>query len=194
MNNLYEFELVFELPSGNHSAYSISDSIFEAGFEDAVIGTGHPSLVGVELEVIGSSAEDAILGTARSILSKLPHGSQIREIRPDLVSLADVAEKMNVKRQALQKRKELPLPVMGGLYRIDEMADVIMKPSDPAARKRKPRFDLERVQNWFSAGIAARKLNAQLTMHLLDPVTMTFSSDKKATGVNGIDMPSSIRV
>ena len=49
----YEFELVFGLPEGEHDAFVLSDAVFEAGFEDALVGTGHAGLLGVELELEG---------------------------------------------------------------------------------------------------------------------------------------------
>lgn len=172
MTEQFEFELVFELPTGKHDPYELSDAVFGAGFEDAVIGTGNPRLLGVELEAEGDDAESVILNAARTIIKSLPAGTQLREVRPDLVSLADVAEKLNIKRQALQKREELPLPSSGGMYRIDEVADVLMKASQPADGKRKPRFDFLVAKKWFLAGRAARKLNALLTIQEIDPFSL----------------------
>ena len=97
----FEFELVFALPEGEHDAFDLSDAVFEAGFEDALVGTGQAGLVGVELEVEGDDAEVVILDAARALIKALPQGTVLREVRPDLVSLADVAEKLEVKRQAL---------------------------------------------------------------------------------------------
>ena len=90
----FEFELVFALPDGEHDAFALSDAVFEAGFEDALVGTGHAGLLGVELELEGDEAESAILEAARALIKALPQGTVLREVRPDLVSLADVAEKL----------------------------------------------------------------------------------------------------
>lgn len=167
----FEFELVFALPEGEHDLFALSDAVFEAGFEDALVGTGHAGLLGVELEVEGEEAESAILDTARALIRALPPGTVLREVRPDLVSLADVAEKLEVKRQALQQRK-MPLPVAGGLYRIDEMIEVLTEASRPAKGQRRPRFNLAAAEKWLRAGPAARRVNAQLTMREIDPATI----------------------
>ncbi|MDN3714395.1 hypothetical protein QWZ10_26305 [Paracoccus cavernae] len=167
----FEFELVFALPEGEHDAFALSDAVFEAGFEDALVGTGQAGLLGVELEAVGDDAESAILDTARTLIKALPVGTLLREVRPDLVSLADVAEKLEVKRQALQQRK-MPLPVAGGLYRIDEMIEVVMEASKPKEGQRRPRFNLNSALKWFRAGPAARRVNALLTMREINPATI----------------------
>lgn len=167
----FEFELIFALPEGEHDAFALSDAVFEAGFEDALVGTGHAGLLGVELEAVGDDAESAILDAARTLIKALPVGTLLREVRPDLVSLADVAEKLEVKRQALQQRK-MPLPVAGGLYRIDEMIEVVMEASKPNEGQRRPRFNLNSALKWFRAGPAARRVNALLTMREINPATI----------------------
>lgn len=167
----FEFELIFALPEGEHDAFALSDAVFEAGFEDALVGTGHAGLLGIELEAEGDDAESVILDAARALINVLPAGTVLHEVRPDLVSLADVAEKLEVKRQALQQRR-MPLPVAGGLYRIDEVIAVVVEASKPKNGQRRPRFNLTSAARWFRAGPAARRVNAQLTMREIDPATI----------------------
>lgn len=169
MAERFEFELVFGLPDGDHDPFDLSDAVFEAGYADAIIGTGSTRLLAVEIEAGGDDAEGVILTAARSIIARLPAGTCLREIKPDLVSLADVAEKLNVTRQTLQQR-EMPLPVAGGLYRIDEVREALISAARPG--RRRPRFDLSSAENWFKAGLAARRLNAKFAMHLINPMTM----------------------
>ncbi|MGP9822365.1 hypothetical protein ACTZWW_20265 [Salinarimonas sp. NSM] len=173
MADQFEFELVFGLPDGDHDAVEISNVIFEAGFEDALVGTGIRGLLGVEIEAEGDDAERVILDAARRLIKVLPTGTTLREVRPDLVSLADVAEKLNVKRQALQQR-DMPLPSLGGLYRIDEIAAALDDAMKPAQGKRRPRFAVAPIEKWLRAGYAARRLNAKLTTDELDPHTIEF--------------------
>ena len=179
MAEQFEFELLFALPEGEHDPFALSDAVFEAGFEDALVGTGIPRLLGVELVAGGDDAEDVILAAARALLKHLPAGAQLREVRPDLVSLADVAEKLGVKRQALQQR-DMPLPSLGGLYRIDELAAMLFAAMQPEQGRRKPRFDIEPASKWFRAGSAARQVNAKLTMRELDPRSLELVSSRKA--------------
>ena len=165
------FELVFALPSERHDTYELSDAIFAAGYDDAVIGSGAPRLLGVEIETNGENAESTILEAGRAILERLPTGTVLHEVRPDLVSLADVAEKLNVKRQALQQRA-MPLPVAGGLYRIDDIQKTLQAAAAPQPGQRRPRFDVQVIRPWFKAGHAARRINAKLALHEIDPATL----------------------
>ena len=165
MAEQFEFELVFGLPEGEHDPFVLSDAVFKAGFADAAIGTGSPRLLAVELESEGDDAEAVMVAAAKAIIRNLPAGTELREARPDLVSQGDVAEKLGVSKQSLQKR-EMPLPVMGGLYRIDEVEDLLVRMEKTA--KRKPRFDMSNARKWFLAGRAARRLNARIAMKMLD--------------------------
>ncbi|QKV18686.1 hypothetical protein [Oricola thermophila] len=169
MAERFDFELVFGLPEGEHDPFALSDAVFEAGYEDALVGTGNPRLLAVEIGTEGEDAEAAMIAAARAIIKKLPEGSELREARPDLVSQADVAEKLGVSRQSLQKRK-MPLPVAGGLYRIDEVEACLLEAERSAQRK--PRFDLGNARDWFRAGHAARRLNARIAMGMLDARTL----------------------
>ena len=89
----FEFDLIFTQPKGEFDVFKLSDAVFEAGFEDAVVGTGQAGLLAVALEAEGEDAESVIVHTAHLILQQLPNGYALREVRPDFVSLADVAKK-----------------------------------------------------------------------------------------------------
>ena len=174
-----EFELVFALPEGDHDAFELMDAVFEAGFEDAIVGTGVPDMIGIALEAASDHAEDAILDAARAIQKQLPAGSVLREVRPDLVSLADVAKRLDVTRQSLQKRK-MPLPSQGGLFRMEEVAVVIMEAAQgKGAGTRKGRFSVEKAARWLSAGKPARRVNAGLAVGVIDGTTLEIREDVK---------------
>ncbi|WP_349360977.1 hypothetical protein [Stappia sp.] len=185
MAERFEFELVFALPDSNTDPVDLSNAIFEAGFDDAIVATGLPGLVAVELDMTGQPAEGPILDAVRRLLAVLPAGSRLREVRPDLVSLADVAERLGVRRQALQKRA-MPAPSFGGLYRVDEIAESLHAAAEPGAGRRRPRFDLSRAENWLRAGPVARRINARLTLNEIDPWSGRTTPDGKGPGVETV--------
>ncbi|MCM2561581.1 hypothetical protein M8756_05265 [Lutimaribacter sp. EGI FJ00015] len=174
-----EFELIFALPEDDHDAFDLMDAVFEVGFEDAIVGTGVPGMIGIALEAVSDHAEDAILDAARAIQKQLPAGSILREVRPDLVSLADVAKRLEVTRQSLQKRK-MPPASQGGLFRMEEVAVVIMDAAEgKGAGARKGRFAVGKAGKWLSAGKPARRVNAGLAVGAIDGATLEVREDAK---------------
>lgn len=97
----------------------------------------------------GEEAEAVIVGAVLAILRKLPEGSALREVRPDLVSLADVAKKLDVSRQTLQKRDK-PMPAVNGLYRVTEVAEAIA--TIDATGPRRTCMNIQKAQAWLKAG------------------------------------------
>ena len=114
----FEFDIVVSLPKGAPDEAIILDSLFDAGCDDAVVGLGNAGLVGLGFTRSGADAESVILETVKQVLSAFPEGAKLREVKPDLVSLADVAARLQVSRQALQKR-DMPPPSLGGLLPLD---------------------------------------------------------------------------
>ena len=88
--------------------------------EPAAVGLGASGLIGLGFTRAGKDPEAVISKTVKQAMTGLPKGTKLREVKPDLVSLADAAARLKVTRQALQKRK-MPPPSLGGLYRASEM-------------------------------------------------------------------------
>lgn len=157
MTKEFEFDLVFALPRKGLDQDAILDALFEAGCGDAVVGLGAPGLIGLAFTRSGANAEDVIAGAVEAALSALPEGTRLREVKPDLVSQGDVAARLQVSRQALQKR-ELPPPSIGGLYRASEMFAVL------DAQPGKVKDALETARPWFASAAAAQRINARLSL------------------------------
>lgn len=153
----FEFDIVVSLPKGADGEDAILDALFEAGCDDAVVGLGASGLVGLGFTRIGTDAEVVISEAVKRVLSALPTGSQLREVKPDLVSLADVAARLSVSRQSLQKR-DMPPPSLGGLYRASEMLPAL------EAQPGKVRDALEAARGWFASAAAAQKINARVSL------------------------------
>ena len=151
----FEFDLVIALPAGERDEDAMLDALFEAGCDDAIVGTGAAGLVALGFIREGADPEAVISGAVEQALRGLPDGAVLREVRPDLVSLADVAARLQVSRQALQKR-EMPPPSLGGLYRVTEMVRYL------EGQPGKIRDGLEKAAAWFAAAPAAQKINSHL--------------------------------
>lgn len=157
MTEEFEFDLVFALPRKDFDQDAILDTLFEAGCDDAVVGLGAPGLIGLAFTRSGANAEEVIAGAVEAALSALPEGTKLREVKPDLVSQGDVAARLQVSRQALQKR-ELPPPSIGGLYRASEMFAVL------DAQPGKVKDALQIARPWFASAPAAQRINARLSL------------------------------
>lgn len=153
----FEFDLVIALPADAPEQDALLDALFEAGCDDGVVGVGAVGLLGLGFARAGTDAEAVISATVAQVLSALPKGAYLREVKPDLVSLADVAARLQVTRQALQKR-EMPLPSLGGLYRAAEMLPFLQ------VQPGKVKDALASAQGWFAAAPAAQRINARLSL------------------------------
>ncbi|CUX81080.1 MAG: hypothetical protein HLUCCA05_07375 [Roseibaca calidilacus] len=151
----FEFDLMIALPAGERDEDAMLDALYEAGCDDAIVGTGAAGLVALGFIREGADAEAVIAEAVGQALKALPEGATLREVRPDLVSLADVAARLQVSRQALQKR-EMPPPSLGGLYRVTEMVRYL------EGQPGKIREGFSKAGSWFAAAPAAQKINAQL--------------------------------
>ena len=98
-----------------------------------------------------------ISAAVKQVLSALPEGAQLREVKPDLVSLADVPARLSVSRQALQKR-DMPPPSLGELYRASEMLPAM------EAQPGKVRDALKAARGWFASASAAQKINGRASL------------------------------
>ncbi len=153
----FEFDLVFALPRKDLNQDAILDALFEAGCDDAVVGLGAQGLVGLAFTRGGEDAEAVIADTVKAAISALPVGTKLREVKPDLVSQGEVAARLQVSRQALQKR-DLPPPSIGGLYRASEMFVTL------DAQPGKVKDALRGARSWFAAAPAAQRMNARLSL------------------------------
>lgn len=163
----FEFDLVYALPEGTDEG-AILDALYEARCDDAVVGLGASGLIGLGFTRAGQDAEAVISETVKQILKGLPEGTRLREVKPDLVSLADVAVRLKVTRQALQKRR-MPPPSLGGLYRASEMPPYL----DSVPGKLRDGF--RAAQAWFAAAPGAQRVNARISLEDFEPLPRSIS-------------------
>ena len=166
----FEFDVLASLPNGKIDEDAVLDDLYEAGCGDALVGLGMPGIVGVSFIRTGPDAESVIADAIKQVMSALPEGSLLREVRPDLVSLAEVAARLGVDCRVLEKRK-IPPVSQGGLYRVSEVHSALNKrPGNLSAA-------IHGTRSWFASAKAAQKINAGISMELtLDPEIRNYNT------------------
>lgn len=96
-----DLELVFEPPKGEDDALVLSQAVYEAGFEDALVGTGHTGLVCVGLEIAMDNPGNAIFQTVQALIKTLPPGTILREIRMNAQTSVDLQDRLQVNLRSL---------------------------------------------------------------------------------------------
>lgn len=128
----YEFTLRIRLPEANPDPEHWVDRIYEAGCDDATIGTGRHGFIGLMFARAASSAAKAIASAVRDVRRAIP-GAQVVAAEPDLVNLADLARLTGFSRQNLRKyaigqmrtvRAVFPPPAVSGPESYWRLAEV----------------------------------------------------------------------
>jgi len=126
--NDYSFSLTFTLPEGQDDPERYIDALYEAGCDDAVVGTGLAGSVSLEFSRQAHSAVAAVDSAIKDVMHAIP-GAEMIEARPDLVGLSDIADILQCSRQNIRKYmlnyKNFPRPVHSGkpqLWHLWELA------------------------------------------------------------------------
>ena len=123
----YEFELSFALPDDKAPEEHLA-ALFEAGCDDAVVGTGTPGTIGLAFTREADSAAEAVRSAIANVQQAIPN-AELVEAKPDLVTATDIAEISGCSRQNVRQlfmQLKLPTPVFTGrkitVYRLSEIA------------------------------------------------------------------------
>ena len=115
--NKYEFILTFSLPDVQDDPERYLDALYEAGCDDALIGTGQVGSIALEFVREAESAAAAVNSAIANVKDVIP-GAELIEVKPDLVGLTDVAEILKCSRQNIRKYMigyaDFPKPVYTG--------------------------------------------------------------------------------
>ena len=123
----YEFTLVFSLPGAKGDPEQYLDALYEAGCNDALIGTGQAGSIALEFVREAESATAAINSAIENVKAAIS-GAELNEVKPDLVGLTDMAEILNCSRQNVRKYMvkylDFPKPVHTGTAVLWHLWDV----------------------------------------------------------------------
>jgi predicted DNA-binding transcriptional regulator AlpA len=124
----YTFTLKYRLPADEADMDALAEKLGEAGCTDALLGIGIPGRLALEFTREADSAMAAIRSALADVKAALPSATLV-EAEPDFVGLTDVADLMNVTRQAMRKlmlaHHDFPLPVHEGNASLWHLADVL---------------------------------------------------------------------
>ena len=81
MTNTYDFTLTFALSEDSSNPENYLDALFEAGCNDALVGTGIPGLIALNFSRTAKSAENAIRQAIRDVQKAIPDSELIELTR-----------------------------------------------------------------------------------------------------------------
>lgn len=117
----YEFTLTFTLPDAQDDPVQHLDALFDAGCDDAVVGTGTSGTISLEFNRDADSATNAIESAIHDVMDAIP-GASLVEAKPDMVGLTDVAEILDCSRQNIRKYAvgypNFPRPAITGKFQL----------------------------------------------------------------------------
>jgi predicted DNA-binding transcriptional regulator AlpA len=124
----YEFTLKFAIPSG-FAREALEDRLFEAGCDDALLGTGQPGRMALTFSRAAEGAEAAVQSAVEDVRRAVPE-ARLVEAQPDLVGVSDIAELFDFSRQNMRKLvrtypDSFPLPLHEGRSSLWHLADVL---------------------------------------------------------------------
>lgn len=152
----YIFTLKYRVPF-NASLNALIERLGEAGLTDALPGVGIAGRLGLEFSRDAETAEMAVASAVSDVSACLPEAVLI-EACPDYVGLTDIADCVNMSRQAMRKimmaHPDFPAPVHDGTTALWHLSEVL----DWFVESRKPAFDPALLE----VARSARAVNAKI--------------------------------
>jgi len=100
--NEYAFSLSFHLPDPKADPEDLLDALYEAGCDDALVGTGVHGTIGLDFRRAASSARRAVDSAVHDVKKAVPDAELI-EISPDYIGVSEIAELLGCTRQNARK-------------------------------------------------------------------------------------------
>jgi hypothetical protein len=125
----YEFTLKFKLPDPTTDTDMYVDALYEAGCDDAIIGTGTNGFIALDFIREAPSAYDAMSSAINDVRKAIPR-AEIVEASPDFVGVTDVANLLGCSRQNIQKLlsksiSDRPPAVYGGAQSVWHLLELL---------------------------------------------------------------------
>ncbi|SOY50560.1 DNA-binding protein [Cupriavidus taiwanensis] len=98
----YAFTLRYQLSADDSDPDTLVERLYEAGCDDATVGTGVVGRIAIAFDREAESAADAIVSALTDARRAMPSATLI-EAAPDLVGLTDIADTVGMSRQNMRK-------------------------------------------------------------------------------------------
>ncbi len=117
----YEFQIIIKLGHGEQID-AFLDALYEAGCDDAIVGSGLAQYLGIDFIRAGDSAETALKTAIRDIKKAIPHAKLVRA-EPYLLNLSGLAFLFGYTKQNMRKyargeivtvETDFPEPIIAG--------------------------------------------------------------------------------
>ena len=136
----YEFELLFKINT-NEDINDVIDRLYEAGCDDALIGSGKGGVIGLSFTREAASASEAFESAIKNVKKAIPTAS-LMEAKPDFAGVSDIAETIGCSRQNILKifaSTEAPMPVHSGNTSLWHLSEALLWLNDG---KRAQRYNI----------------------------------------------------
>jgi hypothetical protein len=160
----FEFTVTFSVPNLEWNEDYISNKIFGSGLNDALVLLGIRDVIGLEVFRSAPTAEEAIKSVTTDIRDVFSD-AVILEVKPDLVSIADIASLVGQSRQNLRKLVGFPPPTITGSKPFWHLFEII--------RWYKTKGKIPFSDNAAETSKAAWIFNLQLEQKRLDSLGVT---------------------
>lgn len=152
MCNFYDFTLTFALSQDRNDPEDCLDALYEAGCDDALVGTSMLGSIALNFSRTAKSAEIAIRQAVQDVQKAIPDAELI-ELKPDLVGISDIAAllkctRQNVRRMATADNSTFPSPCVSGsvpLWHYYEVAIWLLKNSRIKIKPKAKDVEIARV-------------------------------------------------
>jgi hypothetical protein len=152
MTKTFDFTLTFSILKYGPNPENYLDALFEAGCDDAIVGTGMPGSIALNFSRGANSAEDAIQQAVCDVRKAIPDAELI-ELRPDLVGISDIAGLLGCSRQNIRKLAtngglNFPRPTVSGsvpLWHFYEVANWLLKNSRTKIKPKEEDVEIAKV-------------------------------------------------
>ena len=165
----YEFELLFKVNSSEEMNVLI-DRLYEAGCDDALIGSGKSGVIGLSFTRESASAAEAFESAIKDVKKAIPTAS-LMEAKPDFAGVTDIAETIGCSRQNVLKifaSTEAPMPIHSGNTSLWHLSEALKWLNDGKRAERynipEWKIDVATIAKEINFAVEAMRIPAQTSI------------------------------